>query len=148
MFSIYSVVLTTEFHALQGWMPPLLRNHYSETRFAANGGLGTTPKLDLLPVRPSKDDEEAPDGPSRAGFRRQAGGIGVEGYSLITFLVHSFHRGDLHRSVQAVARDDTARRHLAALVVERVACELRSLSLHDRAHPTLPYALHQCRRGE
>ena len=90
-----------------------------------------------------------PDGPSRAGFRRQAGGIGAEGYSLIASLVHSFHRGDLHRSVQAVARDDdAARRHLAALVVERVACELRSLSLHDREHPTLPHALHQCRRGE
>ena len=29
----------------------MLGNHYSETRFAANGGPGTTPKLDSLPAR-------------------------------------------------------------------------------------------------
>ena len=51
-FSTYSVVLTTEFHASPSRAALSSGNHYSETRFAANGDLGTTPKLDLLPVRP------------------------------------------------------------------------------------------------
>ena len=48
--AIYSVVLTTEFVATQDRATLSFRNHYSETRFVARGTLGTTPKLNFLPV--------------------------------------------------------------------------------------------------
>ena len=63
-----SVVLTTDFPASPGRAALSSENHYSETRFAANGDLGTTPKLDSLPARFQRDGEKIPDGPSRAGF--------------------------------------------------------------------------------
>ena len=49
-FLTNSVVFTTEFQAMQAQMVSRFRNHYSETRFAANGDLGTTPKLVSLPA--------------------------------------------------------------------------------------------------
>ena len=49
-FAIYSVVLTTEFVARQSRAALSFRNHYSETRFAARGDHGTTPKLNFLPA--------------------------------------------------------------------------------------------------
>ena len=64
----YTVVLATDFPDSSNRAALSFGNHYSETRFAANGGLGTTPKLDLLPARPQRDGEKIPDGPSRAGF--------------------------------------------------------------------------------
>ena len=50
--SIDSVVKTTESHASQDWTALSFRNHYSETRLAALGTPGTTPKLDSLPSGP------------------------------------------------------------------------------------------------
>ena len=49
-FAIYSVVLTTEFVTIQSRAALSFGDHYSETRFAARGTLGTTPKLNFLPV--------------------------------------------------------------------------------------------------
>ena len=49
-FVIYSVVLTTEFLSTQSQSMLSFRDHYSETRFAANGSFGTTPKLNFLPA--------------------------------------------------------------------------------------------------
>lgn len=60
VFLTYSVVLTTEFRAAQGWAAVSFGNHYSEARFAANGDPGTTPKLDLLPAGTLGDDGQVP----------------------------------------------------------------------------------------
>ena len=57
VFLTYSVVLTTEFRGVQGWAAVSFGNHYSEARFVANGDPGTTPKLDLLPVRTLLGDD-------------------------------------------------------------------------------------------
>ena len=63
---------------MQGWMASCFRNHYSETRFAAIGDPETTPKLDLLPVRPGKANEKVPPNRSPSRPVPKPGGRGFQ----------------------------------------------------------------------